>query len=116
MAASDERPSVSRREFLAASLVAASASSLPGCTSRPLVVRGACHHDCPDTCAWLVTVANGKVVRFEGDPHHPLTRGELCPRMSGYPDDVTFNPDRILHPLRRTGKKGEGRFERVSWD
>ena len=116
MAASDERPPVSRREFLAASLVAASASGLPGCTPRPLVVRGACHHDCPDTCAWLVTVANGKVVRFEGDPHHPLTRGELCPRMSGYPDDVTFNPDRILHPLRRTGKKGEGRFERVSWD
>ena len=80
------------------------------------MVRGACHHDCPDTCAWLVTVADGKVVRFEGDPHHPLTRGELCPRMSGYPDDVTFNPDRILHPLRRAGKKGEGRFERVSWD
>ena len=68
MAASDERPPVSRREFLAASLVAASASSLPGCAPRPLVVRGACHHDCPDTCAWLVTVANGQGRPLRGRP------------------------------------------------
>ena len=46
----------------------------------------------------------------------PFTRGRLCARMSGYPEDVVFSPSRLLHPLRRTGKKGEARFERVSWD
>jgi len=127
MAANDERPPVTRREFLdqtlsgtatlgLSSLLAASASLAPGCAARARVVRGACHHDCPDTCAWLTTVEKGKVVRFEGDPDHPLTRGQLCPRMSDYPNDVTFNPDRLLYPRRRNGKKGEGRFERVSWD
>jgi anaerobic selenocysteine-containing dehydrogenase len=116
---------ITRREFLdrtvsgttlgASSLLAAT-SLLPGCASRRLVVRGVCHHDCPDACAWLTTVENGKVVRFEGDPGHPITRGELCGKMTGYPTDVVFNPDRLLHPLRRVGPKGEGRFERASWD
>ena len=109
--------SVTRRRFLAvSSALAAEASLGPGCTARRTVVRGACHHDCPDGCAWLTTVEDGRVVRFEGDPDHPFTRGRLCARMSGYPDDVVFSPDRVLHPLRRTGRKGEGRFERVSWD
>jgi anaerobic selenocysteine-containing dehydrogenase len=111
------RAAVSRREFLeTASFLAVSASALQGCSPRTLVVRGACHHDCPDACAWTTTVENGRVVRFEGDPNHPLTRGWLCNKMSGYPTDVVFNPDRLLHPLRRVGRKGEGRFERVSWD
>jgi anaerobic selenocysteine-containing dehydrogenase len=108
---------VTRRRFLAvSSALVAEASLVPGCASRRTVVRGACHHDCPDGCSWLTTVENGRVVRFEGDPEHPFTRGRLCARMSGYPDDVVFSPDRILHPLRRTGKKGEGHFERVSWE
>src|SRR5262245_37796980 len=126
MSERDKETSVSRREFLegvaagTASLglssLLASATLASGCASRRLVVRGVCHHDCPDACAWLTTVEDGKVVRFEGDPGHPLTRGSLCPRMSGYPEDVTFNPDRLLYPQRRMGKKGEGRFERVSWE
>jgi anaerobic selenocysteine-containing dehydrogenase len=108
---------VTRRRFLAvSSALVAEASLVPGCTSRRTVVRGACHHDCPDGCAWLTTVESDRVVRFEGAPDHPFTRGRLCARMSGYPDDVVFSPDRILHPLRRTGKKGAGLFERVSWD
>jgi anaerobic selenocysteine-containing dehydrogenase len=117
----EDHGGLTRREFLDRSLVGTAGASLaatvlPGCTARPLVVRGACHHDCPDTCAWLTTVKNGKVVRFEGDPDHPLTRGRLCDRMSGYPTDVTFNPERLLHPLKRVGAKGEGRFERVTWE
>jgi anaerobic selenocysteine-containing dehydrogenase len=108
---------VTRRKFLAvSSAVVAEASLGPGCASRRTVVRGACHHDCPDGCSWLTTVEGGRVVAFEGDPRHPFTRGRLCARMSGYPDDVVFSPDRILYPLRRAGRKGEGRFERVSWD
>ena len=79
-------------------------------------VHGACPHDCPDTCAWLVTVDDeGRVVKFEGDPDHPFTQGALCSKLKRYPDRV-FSKDRILHPLRRTGAKGDGQFERISWD
>jgi anaerobic selenocysteine-containing dehydrogenase len=73
-------------------------------------------HDCPDSCAWTITTDGGRAVTLEGDPHHPLTRGSLCEKMDGFLTDVVYNPDRILYPLRRVGPKGEGRFERASWD
>ncbi|MBI4279842.1 MAG: molybdopterin oxidoreductase family protein [Armatimonadetes bacterium] len=79
------------------------------------VVRGACPHDCPDTCAWQVTVEDGVAVRLAGDPDHPFTRGTLCAKVNHFLDRV-YSPDRILHPLRRAGSKGEGKFERVTWD
>ena len=80
-----------------------------------IVVRGACPHDCPDTCATLVTVQNGRAVRIAGDPEHPFTQGFLCAKVNRY-IERTYHPDRLVHPLRRTGAKGEGRFARVSWD
>ena len=65
--------SVTRRRFLAvSSALVAEASLAPGCTSRRTVVRGACHHDCPDGCSWLTTVESGRVVGFEGDPSPPV--------------------------------------------
>ncbi|HET7373642.1 MAG TPA: molybdopterin oxidoreductase family protein [Gemmatimonadaceae bacterium] len=79
------------------------------------VVRGACPHDCPDTCAMLVTVESGRAVRVAGDPDHPFTRGFLCTKVNRYVER-TYHPDRVLHPMRRVGPKGSGRFERVSWD
>jgi anaerobic selenocysteine-containing dehydrogenase len=79
------------------------------------VVRGACPHDCPDTCALLVTVRDGVAVRVAGDPDHPPTHGALCTKVSRY-TERTYHPDRVLHPLRRAGAKGSGRFERISWD
>jgi len=83
------------------------------------VVRAACPHDCPDTCAMLVTVreeAGRRVaVKIVGDPTHPTTDGSLCTKVSRYLER-TYHPDRLLHPLKRVGRKGEGRFERVSWD
>lgn len=79
------------------------------------VVRGACHHDCPDTCAWEVTVREGVAVQLRGDPSHPFTDGQLCPKVNPYLDRV-YHPDRLLRPLRRVGPKGEGRFEPVDWD
>jgi len=83
------------------------------------VVRAACPHDCPDTCAMLVTVReeNGRrvAVKIAGDPSHPTTAGVLCTKVSRYLER-TYHPERILHPLKRVGRKGEGRFERVSWD
>jgi anaerobic selenocysteine-containing dehydrogenase len=81
----------------------------------PFLVRGACPHDCPDTCAWHVSVDNGVAVRLVGDPDHPFTRGGLCAKVNHYLDRV-YSPDRVLHPLKRVGPKGEGRFARVSWD
>jgi len=77
--------------------------------------RGACPHDCPDTCALRITVQDGKAVRVQGDPEHPPTHGALCTKVARYPER-TYHPDRVLHPLRRTGPKGSGQFERVSWE
>ncbi len=79
------------------------------------VVRGACPHDCPDTCALNTTVENGRAIKVEGDPDHPTTRGTLCTKVARYLDR-TYSDQRVLHPLRRVGRKGEGKFERISWD
>ncbi|MDQ3650712.1 MAG: molybdopterin oxidoreductase family protein [Acidobacteriota bacterium] len=79
------------------------------------IIRAACPHDCPDTCAMLVTVEDGHTaVRVAGDPEHPLTRGTLCTKVANY-EQRTHSPDRIKTPLRRVGKKGEGRFESITW-
>jgi anaerobic selenocysteine-containing dehydrogenase len=83
------------------------------------VVRAACPHDCPDTCAMLVTteLRGGKrvAVKIEGDPAHPTTAGKLCTKVARYLERV-YHQDRLLYPLKRVGAKGQGRFERVTWD
>jgi anaerobic selenocysteine-containing dehydrogenase len=79
------------------------------------IVRGACPHDCPDTCAMLVTVENGKATKVRGDPDHPFTQGGLCVKVNDYTNH-TYSPNRVLYPLRRVGRKGEGQFERITWD
>jgi len=84
-------------------------------TAAETVVRGVCPHDCPDTCAMLVTVRNGRAVRVQGDPDHPVTAGFLCAKVNRYLER-TYHRDRLTTPLRRVGAKGEGRFEPVSWD
>jgi anaerobic selenocysteine-containing dehydrogenase len=78
-------------------------------------VRGACPHDCPDTCSLITTVENGVAVKVHGNPDHPQTGGVLCAKVSRY-TERTYHPDRILSPLRRVGPKGAGRFEPVDWD
>ncbi|MBN1529211.1 MAG: molybdopterin oxidoreductase family protein [Thermoleophilaceae bacterium] len=79
------------------------------------VVHAACPHDCPDTCAMLVTVEGERATAVAGDPEHPITAGFLCGKVSNYLDRV-YAEDRILHPLARDGAKGDGRFRQVSWD
>lgn len=79
------------------------------------IVRAACPHDCPDTCAMLVTVESGRAVRVAGDPNHPFTRGFLCTKVANY-EQRTHSPDRVHTCLRRSGAKGEARFEPISWD
>lgn len=80
----------------------------------PATLHAACPHDCPDTCALLVTVDAGRVIKVQGDPSHPPTHGALCTKVSRYPER-TYHAERVLQPLRRIGPKGSGRFEPVSW-
>jgi anaerobic selenocysteine-containing dehydrogenase len=79
------------------------------------VVKVACPHDCPDTCAMLVTVEGGVATEIRGDPEMPFTDGTLCTKVTHYLER-TYAPDRLQHPLRRVGKKGEGKFRRITWD
>jgi anaerobic selenocysteine-containing dehydrogenase len=87
-------------------------------TSAETVI-GSCHHDCPDTCGWHVTVdrsgATPVALQMRGNPDHPYSKGELCPKVNKFLDRV-YSDERVLHPLRRVGPKGEGRFEQISWD
>jgi anaerobic selenocysteine-containing dehydrogenase len=78
------------------------------------IVQLACPHDCPDTCALDVTVENGVAVEVKGGDM-PFTAGALCTKVAKYLER-TYSPERVLHPLKRVGRKGEGRFERISWD
>lgn len=78
-------------------------------------VRGICSHDCPDSCVWEVKVEDGKAITLRGDPDHPITKGGLCAKVNPFLERV-YSPERVLYPLRRVGKKGEGKFERVSWE
>jgi anaerobic selenocysteine-containing dehydrogenase len=91
------------------------AASPPPEILRDGIVRGACPHDCPDTCAMLVTVENGRAVRVAGDPEHPFTQGFLCAKVNRY-IERTYHADRLQTPLRRVGPKGSGSFEPISWD
>ena len=78
-------------------------------------VRGACPHDCPDTCALITDVQDGIAVKVYGNPAHPQTHGTLCAKVSKY-TERTYHQERILHPLKRVGPKGSGRFAPVGWD
>jgi anaerobic selenocysteine-containing dehydrogenase len=74
-----------------------------------------CALDCPDACAMLVHIENGHATKLRGDPDHPVTRGFLCAKVTQYLERE-YSPDRLLHPQKRVGEKGQGRFEQISWD
>jgi anaerobic selenocysteine-containing dehydrogenase len=82
-------------------------------------VRGTCHHDCPDSCGWEVTVEDrpdGPVaVRLRGNADHPFSQGTLCPKVNPFLDRV-YSSERLVQPLRRVGEKGEGSFEETTWE
>ncbi len=81
-------------------------------------VHAACPHDCPDACAVLINVEDGRATRIQGDPDHPVTRGFLCGKVAKYLDRV-YAPDRVLYPMRRVaakGEHGEKAWQRISWD
>ncbi len=81
----------------------------------PDVRHSVCALDCPDCCALLVNVEDGKGSQLRGDPHHPITRGFLCGKVARYLERE-YSPERLLYPQKRAGPKGAGKFARISWD
>ena len=91
-----------------------------------ILKRATCSLDCPDSCGIIATVdtATNHVIKIQGDPSHPVTRGFLCGKVAKYLDRV-YAPDRLLHPMRRKPGVPKGPlphgceheyFERISWD
>ena len=70
---------------------------------------------CHGTCGVLAHVKNGKLVKIEGDPDHPWNQGRLCARCLAMTQYV-YHPDRLTHPLKRVGARGEGKWQEISWD
>ncbi|OXM88297.1 molybdopterin-containing oxidoreductase family protein [Paenibacillus rigui] len=79
------------------------------------VFPSVCSLDCPDQCGLLVHKQDGKIVKIEGDPSHPVTQGSICNKVRHMGERI-YDPKRLQYPLKRTGKKGENRFERISWE
>jgi anaerobic selenocysteine-containing dehydrogenase len=77
--------------------------------------RAVCPHDCPDTCAMRVTVEGDRAIKVIADPDHAPTQGSLCTKVSRYAERV-HHPQRLTTPMRRVGRKGEGRFEPINWE
>jgi len=70
---------------------------------------------CHGNCGMKLYVKDGKLIKVEGDENHPWNQGRACPRVLALTQYV-YHPDRIIYPLKRVGKRGEGKFERISWD
>ncbi|HEY1493401.1 MAG TPA: molybdopterin-dependent oxidoreductase [Candidatus Solibacter sp.] len=81
----------------------------------PETRHSVCALDCPDCCSLLINVEDGHGSKLRGNPEHPVTRGFLCGKVAQYLERE-YHPDRLLYPQRRVGAKGEGRFERITWD
>lgn len=124
---------LSRREFLVlASSAVASSTVLAGLqnllqsveydpvdarlvtSDEQKIVPGVCLL-CPSGCGILSRVADGHVVKLEGSPMHPINLGALCPKGQVAPE-LLYNPDRVAGPLRRSGERGEDKWEEISWD
>lgn len=76
--------------------------------------RSACPYDCPDSCGLIMETDGKTVFSVKGDPDHPITKGFICGKMQHF-EEMIHHPDRILTPLKRTGFKGSGQFEPITW-
>ncbi len=79
---------------------------------RPAV----CTYDCPDTCSLTVTVEDERIVKVRGSDAMPFTEGVICNKVARDMAALVHGPQRLLYPMRRTGPKGSGQFERITWD
>lgn len=101
---------------LASALPASMLATTGYSSGKASTFHGVCYHDCPDSCSWEVKVKDDKIISFGGDKKNPFTAGKLCGKMETFPEDITYHPDRLLTPMKRVGKKGEGKFEAISWE
>ena len=116
---------ITRRGFLQASSTLASLTTagVAAAESRPPSWRGEARVEqiatncemCFWRCGVMAEVADGKVLKLQGNPHHPLTKGQLCARGNAG-TQLLYDPDRLKYPMIRTGKRGEGKFQRASWN
>ena len=79
------------------------------------VVPSVCSLDCPDQCGLLVHKQDGKIVKIEGDPDHPITQGNICNKVRHMGERI-YDSKRIKTPLKRVGPKGDGKFVPISWE
>jgi anaerobic selenocysteine-containing dehydrogenase len=79
------------------------------------VSRSVCPLDCPDQCGLLLHKEDGRIVKVEGDPEHPVTKGNICNKVRNMAERI-YDETRLKYPMRRIGAKGEDKFERISWD
>ncbi|MPQ25146.1 molybdopterin-containing oxidoreductase family protein [Bacillus paralicheniformis] len=79
------------------------------------IFKSVCSLDCPDQCGLLVHKKDGKIVKIQGDPDHPVTQGNICNKVRNMTERI-YDPKRLRTPLKRTGPKGDGIFEPISWD
>lgn len=124
---------VTRRQFLKLAVTmgasAVTLSSLPGflagdtvqalegslvTAETEVIVPGVCLL-CPSGCGVLARVADGHVVKLEGNPMHPINLGSLCPKGQAAPE-LLYNPDRLAGPLRQAGARGSDQWEPITWD
>ena len=80
------------------------------------VVRTNCRACGHAGCGVFVTLENGKAVNIRGDKEHPISKGYLCRKARGFIADLQYHRDRLLYPMKRAGERGEGKWERISWD
>ncbi|KAB7705299.1 molybdopterin-dependent oxidoreductase [Bacillus aerolatus] len=78
------------------------------------VVPSVCSLDCPDQCGLLVHKKDGKIVKTEGDPNHPVAKGNICNKVRNMRERI-YDHKRIRTPLKRVGQKGDGKFISISW-
>ncbi len=82
---------------------------------RPLVCFSVCPKDCFGSCSLEVEVGKGKVIKVRGNRNSPVNQGRICIKGKNYPNMV-YGPERLLYPLQRIGRQGEGEFRRISWE
>ncbi len=80
-------------------------------------IKTTCPRDCYDGCGIIVHKRNGEIIKVKGNRDHPSTRGPLCAKCAVSYNGVWLDENaRLLYPLKRSGEKGSGKFERISWD